>query len=194
MGNSPQPASDRNPGAQSRSRLLPSLTCATRSAVVPAMRPVLALSFGVPLGLVLGLGAFTFVYAKGGSYMTDRAAACANCHIMRDQYEGWLRSSHRPVAVCNDCHTPPGTRRQVRDESEKRVLALVLFHRRRISRADSHYATQPRHHRARLPEMPHGDGRGARTVARGRRAVLVHPLSLVGRPSAMTAAHPGRSL
>ena len=72
------------------------------------MRPVLALSFGVPLGLVLGLGAFTFVYAKGGSYMTDRAAACANCHIMRDQYEGWLRSSHRPVAVCNDCHTPPG--------------------------------------------------------------------------------------
>jgi cytochrome c nitrite reductase small subunit len=144
------------------------------------MRPVLALSFGVPLGLVLGLGAFTFVYAKGGSYMTDRAAACANCHIMRDQYEGWLRSSHRPVAVCNDCHTPPGL--------------VGKYATKRISRADSHYATQPRHHRARLPEMPHGDGRGARTGARGRRAVLVHPLSLVGRPSAMTAAHPGRSL
>jgi cytochrome c nitrite reductase small subunit len=40
--------------------------------------------------------------------MTDDAAACANCHVMREQYDGWLKSSHRSVAVCNDCHTPAG--------------------------------------------------------------------------------------
>ena len=73
------------------------------------MRSVLATALGIALGLALGLGAYTFVYAKGGSYLTDNAAACANCHIMRDQYDGWVKSSHHAVAVCNDCHTPPGT-------------------------------------------------------------------------------------
>jgi cytochrome c nitrite reductase small subunit len=29
-----------------------------------------------------------------------------NCHIMRDQFEGWSHSSHKAVAACNDCHTP----------------------------------------------------------------------------------------
>ena len=38
--------------------------------------------------------------------MTDDAAACANCHVMREQFDGWLKSSHRAVATCNSCHTP----------------------------------------------------------------------------------------
>ena len=25
---------------------------------------------------------------------------------MQEQYDGWEKSSHRAVAVCNDCHTP----------------------------------------------------------------------------------------
>ena len=62
---------------------------------------------GVTLGLALGVGAFTFVYAKGGSYLTNDPKACVNCHVMRDQFDGWVHSSHRSVAVCNDCHTPP---------------------------------------------------------------------------------------
>lgn len=62
---------------------------------------------GVSLGLAVGVGAYTFVYAQGYSYMTDNPAACANCHIMNEHYSGWLKSSHRNVAVCNDCHTPP---------------------------------------------------------------------------------------
>ncbi len=62
----------------------------------------------VLLGVMLGVGFFTFGYAKGSSYMTDDPAACANCHVMREQYEGWMKSSHGKVAVCNDCHTPPG--------------------------------------------------------------------------------------
>ena len=63
---------------------------------------------GVTLGLAVGVGAYTFVYARGYSYMTDNAEACVNCHVMQEQYSGWLKSSHRAVAVCNDCHTPPG--------------------------------------------------------------------------------------
>ena len=63
---------------------------------------------GVILGAAAGIGAYTFIYAKGYAYLTDQPAACANCHVMDEQYSGWVKSSHRAVAVCNDCHTPPG--------------------------------------------------------------------------------------
>jgi cytochrome c nitrite reductase small subunit len=66
------------------------------------------LLLGVPLGLLLGVGIFTFGYARGDSYLTDDPTACNNCHIMHEQYEGWVKSSHRTVAVCNDCHAPAG--------------------------------------------------------------------------------------
>jgi cytochrome c nitrite reductase small subunit len=59
-------------------------------------------------GMLFGLGAYTFVYARGYSYVTNDPAACANCHVMQDHYDAWTRSSHRAVAACNDCHTPPG--------------------------------------------------------------------------------------
>ena len=59
-------------------------------------------------GLLIGVGIYTFVYARGGSYLTDRPEACINCHVMREQYAGWIKGSHRSVAVCNDCHTPDG--------------------------------------------------------------------------------------
>lgn len=57
-------------------------------------------------GGVAGLGGFTFTYAQGFSYFSDNPQACLNCHIMREQYDGWSRSSHQAVAVCNDCHAP----------------------------------------------------------------------------------------
>lgn len=57
-------------------------------------------------GVAAGLGGFTFVYANGASYMTNDPRACANCHIMNDQYDSWRKSSHHQVAVCNDCHAP----------------------------------------------------------------------------------------
>lgn len=57
-------------------------------------------------GVALGLGTYTFVYAKGYSYLGHDAAACANCHAMWDQYAGWQRGSHRMAAQCADCHTP----------------------------------------------------------------------------------------
>ena len=58
------------------------------------------------MGLCLGLGLYTFVYARGASYLTNDPAACVNCHVMNDQFHGWERSSHHAVAVCNDCHAP----------------------------------------------------------------------------------------
>ncbi len=62
----------------------------------------------VALGLALGVGGYTFLFARGASYMTDDASACANCHVMESYYSAWLKSSHHSVAVCNDCHTPAG--------------------------------------------------------------------------------------
>jgi cytochrome c nitrite reductase small subunit len=66
------------------------------------------IAVGVALGAAIGIGGYTFIYAKGYSYLTNNPQACANCHIMQEQYDGWVKSSHRAVAVCNDCHTPPG--------------------------------------------------------------------------------------
>jgi cytochrome c nitrite reductase small subunit len=57
-------------------------------------------------GAAFGLGVYTFAYAKGYSYLTNDPRACANCHVMNEQYAGWVKSSHRAVAVCNDCHVP----------------------------------------------------------------------------------------
>ncbi|PKU24891.1 cytochrome c nitrite reductase small subunit [Telmatospirillum siberiense] len=58
------------------------------------------------VGSMLGLGAYTFVYARGYSYMTSDPTACANCHVMQDYYSGWMKSPHHAAATCNDCHTP----------------------------------------------------------------------------------------
>ena len=76
------------------------------SDILRGMRSGVAVALGVAVGLLLGVGGYTFLYARGASYMTNDPAACVNCHVMREQYDGWQRSSHRSVAVCNDCHAP----------------------------------------------------------------------------------------
>ncbi len=58
------------------------------------------------VGLFVGAGAYTFVAARGASYLSDDPAVCVNCHIMREQYDGWRHASHHAVATCNDCHLP----------------------------------------------------------------------------------------
>jgi cytochrome c nitrite reductase small subunit len=60
----------------------------------------------VLLGVLMGVGAFTFGYGKGWSYLSNDPASCANCHVMQSHYDSWQKSSHRHVAVCNDCHLP----------------------------------------------------------------------------------------
>lgn len=60
------------------------------------------------VGLLFGLSMFTFIYADGGSYLSNDAAACVNCHVMNPQYDAWMKGSHARVASCNDCHAPHG--------------------------------------------------------------------------------------
>lgn len=67
---------------------------------------LLGIGLAVAIGLAIGLVGFTFVYARGASYLTDDPTACANCHVMRGHLDAWLASSHRAVAACNDCHAP----------------------------------------------------------------------------------------
>lgn len=57
-------------------------------------------------GVLMGLGLFTFGYAQGAAYFSDDPQACMNCHVMREQFDAWNKSSHKNVATCNDCHTP----------------------------------------------------------------------------------------
>jgi cytochrome c nitrite reductase small subunit len=66
--------------------------------------PAAALS--VLFGVLLGAGAYTVNYAEGLSYLSTNPAACVNCHIMREQYDGWQHASHHAVATCSDCHVP----------------------------------------------------------------------------------------
>ena len=72
------------------------------------IRTIQGIALGTFIGLGAGIGCYTFVYAKGSSYLTNDPGACANCHIMQEHFDAWTKSSHRVVAVCNDCHTPPG--------------------------------------------------------------------------------------
>lgn len=65
-----------------------------------------AVVLGVLVGVAVGVGGYTFIYARGASYLTNDPSACANCHIMQEHYNAWTRSSHHAVATCNDCHTP----------------------------------------------------------------------------------------
>lgn len=69
---------------------------------------ILMVLVSLSMGSAAGLGGYTFLYAHGASYLSNDPAACANCHIMQEQYADWQRSSHRQVATCNDCHTPAG--------------------------------------------------------------------------------------
>lgn len=61
------------------------------------------------IGVLAGVSTFTFGYAEGLSYLSDDPAACMNCHVMREHYDGWSKSPHHAFATCNDCHVPQAT-------------------------------------------------------------------------------------
>lgn len=81
---------------------------ARRPAPQTKLTIALATGIAVVIGVTAGLGAFTFTYAKGASYLSNDPSACANCHIMQGHLDGWAKSPHHAVATCNDCHTPVG--------------------------------------------------------------------------------------
>ena len=58
------------------------------------------------VGVAAGVGLFTFRYAAGLSYFSTDPRACANCHIMNDEYASWQKGPHHGAARCVDCHLP----------------------------------------------------------------------------------------
>lgn len=57
-------------------------------------------------GVLIGLGMYTFWYAEGASYFSSDPRSCVNCHVMREDYDSWQKTSHHAVATCIDCHLP----------------------------------------------------------------------------------------
>lgn len=70
----------------------------------PSRRAILWIA--ITLGVLMGIGGFTFIYAEGLSYFGTDSKTCANCHIMSDKFDSWQKSSHHIVATCVDCHLP----------------------------------------------------------------------------------------
>jgi cytochrome c nitrite reductase small subunit len=68
----------------------------------------MAMAAAIGAGMLGGMGAYTFHYAKGTSYLSNDPRACANCHVMQEHYDSWVKSSHSAAATCNDCHVPHG--------------------------------------------------------------------------------------
>jgi cytochrome c nitrite reductase small subunit len=64
------------------------------------------LLIAVLAGLTAGVGAFTFKYGEGLSYFSTDPRSCANCHIMNDEYNSWVKGPHHAAAKCVDCHLP----------------------------------------------------------------------------------------
>jgi len=58
------------------------------------------------VGIAAGVGLFTFRYAEGLSYFSTDPRACANCHVMNDQFSSWSKGPHHGAAGCVDCHLP----------------------------------------------------------------------------------------
>lgn len=54
-------------------------------------------------GFACGIGVYAFFYAHSFSHLSADPNACVNCHIMRPQYDNWLKSSHHTAAGCRDC-------------------------------------------------------------------------------------------
>jgi len=94
---------------------------------MPFRSALLVWLLALSMGLTVGVGLYTFVYARGASYLTDDPKACVNCHVMRNEYDGWVKASHRQAAVCNDCHTPDGIVPKYASKAYNGFLHSVAF-------------------------------------------------------------------
>ena len=92
--------------ANQQSWTIPFTTRRTHRRAAAVLYSSFAVAFAIVLGVLGGVGAFTFGYGQGASYLSSDPNACANCHVMQGHFDTWSASSHRRVAVCNDCHLP----------------------------------------------------------------------------------------
>jgi nitrite reductase (cytochrome c-552) len=76
-----------------------------------ALKKKIATLFGIMAGLIIGLGCYTFIYAKGYFYLTDDPSACADCHMPYKRVGALKISDHNvqsPVLninrACQTCH------------------------------------------------------------------------------------------
>ncbi len=141
------------------------------------------LAAAVLVGIAGGLGVYTFVYAKGCSYLTNDPAACANCHVMNEQYDGWLKASHRSVAVCNDCHAPHDFVGKYCTKARNGFWHSYYFTTGRRSRSRSGRRPTSRAIAEANCRRCHGPScrRWARPSHAGQRRDLLHPLPRLGR-------------
>ena len=140
------------------------------------------------LGAALGLGSYTFAYARGWAYLTDDPRACANCHVMNEQYDGWIKSSHRSVAVCNDCHVPHTVVAKYATKARNGFWHSYHFTTGTFPRANPGVTSKPGDRGGELPPLPrarrrsHGDARTRRICATSRVSVVTGPWAIWNLP------------
>ena len=61
-------------------------------------KPVVVIA-AVVSGMAAGLGFYAFDYGEGLSYFSKDPRACANCHVMDEQYDSWQKSGHHQAAT-----------------------------------------------------------------------------------------------
>ena len=79
---------------------------ATEGKAGPLASSILLVLAALAIGIMIGLAVYTFVFARGASYLSSDPNACINCHVMNEQYDSWIVGPHQSAAVCADCHLP----------------------------------------------------------------------------------------
>jgi len=94
----------------------------------PRLRRVLSIIAAVFCGTAIGAAIFGVGYSELPAYLGSDPETCANCHVMQDHYDAWMRGPHANVATCNDCHLPhDNVIRQYWVKAEDGVLHAIAF-------------------------------------------------------------------
>ena len=138
----------------------------------------------VLVGVVAGLGGYTFVYARGYSYLTNDPGGLRQ--LPRDERAVRRLDARQPSRRGGVQRLPHAgdARRQVRHEGLERLLALVLLHDGRVPRSHPDDAPQPAHHRGVVPEVSRRDRLGDSGAASADTGDVVRALPRVsGTPA-----------
>ena len=115
----------------------------------------LVLLLAAVVGCVIGMAGFTFRYAEGLSYFSTDPKACANCHIMNDQYASWTKGPHhgdaalRRLPPARTTSWPSTSRRRSNGYHHSKGFTLAG-----LPRADPDQAAERGDPSGRLPALP----------------------------------------